>query len=100
MPQADRRGLSLFGPPSALVARAFGVACIAVGFVLGIEALASPESAWLRTSLALIVTGLLAQVYGMYVTVKHRRAREAGEGGSGEENGKRKSGIDDGPGPG
>ncbi len=98
MPQADRRGLSLFGPPSALVARAFGVACIAVGFVIGIEGLASPETAWLRTSLALIVTGLLAQVYGMYATVQHRRARAGREEGSTGEKGK-EGGIDDGPGP-
>ena len=76
MPDADRRRVSLFGPPSALVARGFGVACIAVGFVLGIEGLADPESAWLRSALALIVTGLLAQVYAMYAAVKHRRARE------------------------
>lgn len=61
---------------NALVARAVGVTCIAVGFVLGIEGLANPESGWLRVALALIATGLLAQLYGMYAAVRHRRARE------------------------
>ncbi len=82
MAQKDRRGPSLFGPPSALVARAVGVVCISVGFVLGIEGLAEPESAYLRTALALIVTGLLAQLYGMYASIRHRRARERQNGGS------------------
>lgn len=82
MAQADRRGRSLFGPPSALVARAVGVACIAVGFVFGIEGLADPQSPWLRTALALIVTGLLAQLYAMYASVRHRRARQRQDGES------------------
>lgn len=99
MGEPDRRSGSLFGPPSALVARAVGVACIAVGFVFGIEGLADPESAWLRTALALIVTGLMAQLYAMYASVRHRRARGGPEDGSSTEQG-REDDRDDGRGPG
>ena len=99
MAQPDQRRLSLFGPPSALVARAVGVVCIAAGFVLGIEGLADPGSAWLRTALALIMTGLLAQLYGMYASVRHRRTRERQDGGSTTGKGT-EGGTDDGRGPG
>ena len=81
MARTDRRGRSLLGPPSALVARAVGVACIAVGFVFGIEGLADPQSSWLHSALALIVTGLLAQLFAMYASVRHRRRHEGQDGG-------------------
>jgi hypothetical protein len=66
----------------ALIARSVGIVAIALGFVAGMYGLDHPGSPWLRTALGLIVTGLLAQGYALYCTV--RRAREqpprSGEG--------------------
>ncbi len=70
-------------PPGALIARSVGIVCIAVGFVVGIEALVEPNSTWLRTALALIVTGLAAQGYALYRTLKRiRQVNSDGEGSS------------------
>ncbi len=70
-------------PPGAMIARSVGIVCIAVGFVVGIEALVEPNSTWLRTALALIVTGLAAQGYALYRTLKRiRQVNSDAEGGS------------------
>ncbi|MBM4122462.1 MAG: hypothetical protein FJ249_07715 [Nitrospira sp.] len=61
----------------ALIARSVGVVCIALGFILGMQGLDRPDSIWLRTALGLIVTGLLAQGYALYCTV--RRIKERNE---------------------
>jgi hypothetical protein len=58
----------------ALIARSVGIVCIALGFILGMQGLDHPDSIWLRTSLGLIATGLLAQGYALYCTV--RRIKE------------------------
>jgi hypothetical protein len=58
----------------ALIARSVGIVCIALGFILGMQGLEHPDSIWLRTALGLIVTGLLAQGYALYCTV--RRIKE------------------------
>lgn len=55
---------------SALIARSVGIVAIALGFVGGMYGLDHPESAWLRTSLGLIVTGLLAQAYALICTAR------------------------------
>ena len=72
-----------------MVARGAGIVCIALGFVLGIEGLNDPDSFWIRTSLGLIVTGLLAQTYALYCTVQHakkiREGAESKEGSNGDE---------------
>ena len=68
-------------PPSALVARAVGVLCIALGFVVGIEGLGQGDPFWFRTALGLIVTGLVAQAYALYRTlrrIRHLKARGPG----------------------
>jgi hypothetical protein len=57
----------------AFMARTVGVVAIALGFVAGMYGLEHPASPWLRTALGLIVTGLLAQGYALYCTI--RRAR-------------------------
>lgn len=70
-------------PPGAMIARSVGIVCIAVGFVVGIEALVEPNSTWFRTALALIVTGLAAQGYALYRTLKRiRQVNSDAEGGS------------------
>lgn len=48
-----------------LIARSFGILCIAAGFILGMHGLDDPGSWGLPTALGLIATGLLAQVYAL-----------------------------------
>lgn len=61
---------------SALIARSAGVLCIAAGFVTGMYGLDHPESIWLRTALGLIVTGLLAQGYALYRTLRRWQEKD------------------------
>ncbi|WP_447978576.1 hypothetical protein [Candidatus Nitrospira bockiana] len=56
-----------------MIARSVGVVCIALGFVTGMYGLERPESAWLPSALGLIVTGLLAQGYGLYCSIQRLR---------------------------
>ena len=58
--------------PNILIARVVGIIAIAAGFLLGIEGLNQPDSMWLPIALALIVTGLCAQMYAFYRTIRHR----------------------------
>ena len=64
---------------SATIARSVGVVAIAVGFILGMQGLDNPESGWLQTAQGLIVTGLLAQGYALWCTVRWKREREHGD---------------------
>lgn len=66
---------------SAAIARSVGVVAIALGFILGMQGLDEPEAGWLRTAQALIVTGLLAQGYALWCTVrwKHEQAESEEE---------------------
>ena len=70
---------SLLGPSSAVIARTVGIVCIALGFILGMESLQTSGSSWLRTSQALIVTGLIAQGYAMYCTIQRARQRSTSQ---------------------
>lgn len=60
---------------SALIARSVGIVAIASGFVMGMYGLDHPDSIWLRTSLGLIVTGMLAQGYALYCSLRRMRHR-------------------------
>lgn len=60
----------------AMVARSVGVVCIALGFVAGMQGLDHPESGWLQTALGLIVTGLLAQGYALFCTLRRLREKD------------------------
>lgn len=62
---------------SATIARSVGVVAIALGFVLGMQGLDQPDSGWLGTGQGLIVTGLLAQGYALWCTVRWKHEREA-----------------------
>jgi len=55
---------------SATIARIVGVLAIALGFVLGMQGLDQPDSGWLGTAQGLIVTGLLAQGYALWCTIR------------------------------
>lgn len=64
---------------SAAIARSVGVVAIALGFILGMQGLDNPESGWLQTAQGLIVTGLLAQGYALWCTVRWKRERDDGD---------------------
>jgi hypothetical protein len=64
----------------ALIARSVGIVAIALGFVSGIYGLEHTETMWLRTALGLLVTGMLAQGYAMYCSI--RWMREKSDAGS------------------
>jgi flagellar motor component MotA len=53
-----------------LMARAVGIVAIALGFVLGMYGLDNPASHWLHTALGLLTTGMLAQGYALYCSIK------------------------------
>jgi predicted Abi (CAAX) family protease len=55
---------------NAMIARFVGIIAIALGFTLGIYGLDEQGSQWLQTALALIVTGMLAQGYALYCSIK------------------------------
>ena len=55
---------------NAMVARSVGIASIAFGFILGIHGLDEQGAQWLQTALGLLVTGMLAQGYALYCSVK------------------------------
>ncbi|HMU55145.1 MAG TPA: hypothetical protein PKA61_09060 [Nitrospira sp.] len=55
---------------NAMMARFVGVVAIASGFVMGIYGLDDQGSRWLQTALGLLVTGMLAQGYALYCSIK------------------------------
>ncbi len=64
---------------SATIARTVGVVAIALGFVLGMQGLDQPDSGWLGTAQGLIVTGLLAQGYALWCTIRWKHEPEEGD---------------------
>ncbi len=55
---------------NAMVARFVGIVSIALGFILGMYGLDEQGSRWLQTALGLLVTGMLAQGYALFCSVK------------------------------
>ena len=55
---------------TGMIARSVGVVAIALGFVVGIYGLEDTGAGWLQTSLGLLVTGMLAQGYALYCSIK------------------------------
>jgi hypothetical protein len=55
---------------NAMVARTVGIVSIAAGFIIGMYGLDHPASPWLQTALGLLVTGMLAQGYALYCSIK------------------------------
>jgi uncharacterized membrane protein len=56
-----------------MIARFVGIVSIALGFVIGIYGLEDTGAQWMKTALGLLVTGMLAQGYALYCSVKHMR---------------------------
>ena len=55
------------------IARSVGIVAVALGFVIGMYGLDHPTAAWLPTALGLLVTGMVAQGYGLYCSIKRMR---------------------------
>ena len=58
---------------NGMIARIVGIVAIALGFVIGIYGLEDTEAPWLQTALGLLATGMLAQGYALYCSVKRRQ---------------------------
>jgi uncharacterized membrane protein len=58
---------------SGMIARFVGIVAIAVGFVIGIYGLEDTGARWLQTALGLLTTGMLAQGFALYCSVKRRQ---------------------------
>ena len=61
----------------AVIGRSVGIVSIALGFVIGMYGLEHPDSIGLNTALGLIATGLLAQGYALYCTLRLVREQNA-----------------------
>ena len=53
-----------------MIARFAGIVAIALGFVVGIYGLEDTGGPLMKTALGLLVTGMLAQGYALYCSVK------------------------------
>ena len=53
-----------------MIARFVGIVAIALGFVIGIYGLEDTGAPWLQIALGLLVTGMLAQGYALYCSMK------------------------------
>jgi hypothetical protein len=58
------------------IARFVGIVAIAVGFVIGTYGLEDAGTSWIQTALGLLVTGMLAQGYALFCSVKRRQELE------------------------
>ena len=56
-----------------MIARFVGIVAIAVGFVIGIYGLEDTGAWWLQTALGLLTTGMLAQGFALYCSVKRKQ---------------------------
>jgi hypothetical protein len=61
---------------SALIARVVGIISIALGFVAGMYGLDHPDSIWLRTALGLTATGMIAQGYALYCSIRRAKSHK------------------------
>ena len=55
---------------TGMIARFVGIVAIALGFVIGIYGLEDTGARWLQPALGLLVTGMLAQGYALYCSIK------------------------------
>ena len=53
-----------------MIARFIGIVAIALGFVVGIYGLEDTGGPWMKTAMGLLVTGMLAQGYALYCSVR------------------------------
>ena len=62
---------------NGLIARSVGIIAIALGFIIGMYGLDHPASHWLQTALGLLVTGMVAQGYALYCSIKRMQQRNS-----------------------
>jgi hypothetical protein len=62
---------------SGMIARSVGIIAIALGFVMGMYGLDHPDTHWLQTALGLLATGMVAQVYAFYCSIKRIRQQNS-----------------------
>lgn len=62
---------------NGMIARTVGIVSIAAGFIIGMHGLDHPASGWLQTALGLLTTGMLAQGYALYCSVKRMQQLNA-----------------------
>jgi uncharacterized membrane protein len=62
---------------SGIIARSVGIIAIALGFVIGMYGLDHPDTHWLHTALGLLVTGMVAQVYAFYCSIKRMQQQNS-----------------------
>lgn len=55
---------------NAMIARFVGIVAIALGFMIGIYSFDQPTDHWMQTALGLLVTGILAQGYALYCSIR------------------------------
>ncbi len=55
---------------NVVIARSIGIVAIALGFIIGMYGLDHTTSHWLQTALGVLVTGMLAQGYALYWSIK------------------------------
>ena len=60
-----------------MIARSVGILAIALGFVIGMYGLDQPASPWLATALGLLVTGVVAQGFGLYCSIRAVRQQKS-----------------------
>ena len=58
---------------NGMIARFVGIVAIALGFVIGIYGLEDTGTRWLQTALGSLATGMLAQSYALYCSVKRMK---------------------------
>jgi uncharacterized membrane protein len=58
---------------NGMIARFVGIVAIALGFVIGIYGLEYTGTRWLQMALGLLATGMLAQSYALYCSVKRMK---------------------------
>jgi hypothetical protein len=58
---------------NAMIARFVGIVAIALGFMIGIYSFEQPAAHWLQTALGLLVTGILAQGYALYCSIRRMK---------------------------
>ena len=61
---------SIHSRTKGMIARFIGIVAIALGFVVGIYALEDTGGPWMKTAMGLLVTGMLAQGYALYCSVR------------------------------
>ena len=61
-----------------MIARFVGIVSIALGFVVGMYGLEDTGAQWMKTALGLLVTGMLAQGYALYCSVKRMQENKDG----------------------